>query len=68
MQLPPKRRLTAPQVLERYGNVSEMWLWRRIKLDPSFPRPIVIHGRRFFDEQELDDYDEAHRLPAMEVA
>lgn len=30
--LPPaeERFLTAAQVRERYGNVSDMWLWRRI--------------------------------------
>jgi len=60
----PKRRLTATQVCERYGGVSDMWLWRRIKLDPNFPRPIVISRRRFFDEQELDAFDAAHRQPA----
>jgi predicted DNA-binding transcriptional regulator AlpA len=63
----PRRFLTATQVLQRYGGASEMWLWRRLKLDPKFPRPVVISNRRFFDEGELDAYDEAHRQ-AMEVA
>jgi predicted DNA-binding transcriptional regulator AlpA len=70
-KLPQRRRLTASQVLARYGGASEMWLWRRVNGlggDATFPRPIVICGRRFFDEAELDAYDEAHRLPAEAVA
>ena len=60
---PTKRRLTAPQVMERYG-ISEMSLWRWLR-DPStgFPRPIIICSRRYFDENELDAFDDAHRLP-----
>lgn len=64
LKLPTRRHLTAAQVLERYGDASEMWLWRRLHLDPLFPRPIVISRRRFFSEAELDAYDDAHRQPA----
>jgi predicted DNA-binding transcriptional regulator AlpA len=60
----PKRYIPGPQVLERYGDRSEMWLWRRLKFDPKFPRPVVIGKRRFFDEDELDAYDHAARMEA----
>ena len=58
---PTKRRLPSRQVRERYGGRSAMWIWRRLKYDPKFPRPIVISGRQYFDEAELDAYDDACR-------
>jgi hypothetical protein len=57
-----KRYLTARQVRERYGGRSEMWLWRRERRDPEWPRPMVTGRRKFYDERELDDYDAAHRM------
>lgn len=62
----PKHYIPAPEVCERYGERSAMWLWRRLKYDSKFPRPIVIGKRRFFDEEELDAYDKANRMGAAE--
>ena len=45
------------------GNISEMTLWRKVKKDPSFPKPIVINTRRFWRVSELANYMEAHRRP-----
>lgn len=41
--------LTARDMRRRYGNVSDMWLYRR-EHDGSlnFPKPIRISGRRFW--------------------
>jgi predicted DNA-binding transcriptional regulator AlpA len=65
LSLPSKRYLTGPQVRERYGRRSHMWIWRKLKFDPKFPRPVVHGGRLYFDEAELDGYDEnATRSPA----
>jgi hypothetical protein len=61
---PRKQYLTGPQVLERYGGRSSMWLWRKLRLDPKFPRPVVIARRRYFDQDELDRHDEAVRSEA----
>jgi predicted DNA-binding transcriptional regulator AlpA len=36
-----------------------MWLWRKIKYDPTFPRPVIIGNRIYLDEDELDAYDDA---------
>ena len=58
---PTKKRLSSRQVRERYGDRSAMWIYRRLKSDPQFPRPIVISNRQYFDEAELDAYDEARR-------
>ena len=53
-----KRYSTARQVRERYGDRSSMWLWRKLKDDPKFPRPMIM-GRNLhlFDDDELDAYD-----------
>ena len=45
--------LGAKQVRRRYGDVSDMWIWRRLKDDSGFPRPIDISGRRFWKLDEL---------------
>jgi predicted DNA-binding transcriptional regulator AlpA len=61
----PRKYLTAKQVRERYGNRSEMWLWRKLKHDSTFPRPLVM-GRnvRLFDIAALDSYDDGLRSKA----
>jgi predicted DNA-binding transcriptional regulator AlpA len=41
--------LTARDMRRRYGNVSDMWLYRREHGgDCGFPKPIRICGRRFW--------------------
>jgi hypothetical protein len=53
-----KRYLRAAQVRKRYGDITEMTLWRWLH-DPelNFPQP-EYHGRdRFWDEAVLDAHD-----------
>ena len=46
---------TGPQVRKRYGGRSQMWLWRKLKYDPKFPRPLLMgKNLRLFDDAELD--------------
>jgi predicted DNA-binding transcriptional regulator AlpA len=46
--------LTARRVRCRYGNASNMWLWRRERDERSgFPKPIRINGRRFWRLNDL---------------
>jgi predicted DNA-binding transcriptional regulator AlpA len=54
--------LKAPDVCERYG-VSDMWLWRRLKDDPKFPRPMVVGRIRYFRVSDLELWEkrQAHR-------
>jgi hypothetical protein len=60
---PGARYISAPQLLDRYGGRSHMWLVRKLADDPKFPKP-VYHGRlRFFDVAELEAYE---RQCAME--
>jgi predicted DNA-binding transcriptional regulator AlpA len=46
------------RVRARYGGASDMWLWRQLT-DPQsdFPKPLLISGRRFWDQAELDAWD-----------
>jgi predicted DNA-binding transcriptional regulator AlpA len=45
--------LSAPQVRCRYGKRSEMWLYRQLANDPTFPRPLFISTRRYWRVAEL---------------
>lgn len=58
----PKRYLRAKAVRARYGGLGEMTLWRWLE-DPEskFPKPFKINGVRFWDEVDLDLYDESLR-------
>jgi predicted DNA-binding transcriptional regulator AlpA len=52
--------LTTAQVRRRYGGISEMTLWRWLRDEAvSFPRPVIISGRRFWHAAELDTWDAA---------
>jgi predicted DNA-binding transcriptional regulator AlpA len=51
--------LTAVQVRQRYGNASDMWLWRRLRDDSNFPRPIEIRKRRYWKLSELIAWERA---------
>jgi predicted DNA-binding transcriptional regulator AlpA len=53
----PKRYATAAQLQERYGDRSGMWLYRRLKQDPAFPRPIYIGRFRFWDLSQIEAYE-----------
>ena len=48
------------------GNVSHMFIYRRLKDDPTFPKPIRYSegGRLFFRKAELLDWIEQHREAA----
>ena len=54
--------LTAAQVRDRYGGKSAMWLWRKLRDDPKFPRPLEISRNvRLFSVAELDRYEDELR-------
>ena len=48
-----ERYLNSKQVRARYGEVSDMWLWRRQNDESGFPKPTEIYGRRFWKVSEL---------------
>ena len=51
--------LTAAQVRQRYGGVSDMALWRWLNdAELQFPRPtLVVKGRRYWLESELQNWE-----------
>lgn len=48
-----ERRIQAAAVRDLCGGVSDMWLWRRLDRDPTFPRPTYISKRRFWRERDV---------------
>jgi predicted DNA-binding transcriptional regulator AlpA len=50
------KRIQAAAVREICGGVSDMWLWRRLHDDATFPRPIYISKRRFWREADVIDW------------
>jgi hypothetical protein len=49
--------LTARQVLNRYNRINLGWLWRRLKNDPRFPKPIYIADVRYWRVADLEAYE-----------
>lgn len=53
-----KRYLRAAQVRARYGDISDMTLWRWLHSPAvEFPKPIYVGRDRFWDEAALDAHD-----------
>ena len=65
---PEKRYLQTAQVRRRYGNCSAMWVYRKVRFDPAFPKPLVINQRHFFSVDELDLYDQQQKEKYYDVA
>jgi predicted DNA-binding transcriptional regulator AlpA len=57
--------LTSAQVKRRYGDASDMTIWRWLKDEKfGFPKPTEIKGRRFWRLSDLQKFDaarEAHQ-------
>jgi predicted DNA-binding transcriptional regulator AlpA len=55
--------LTSRQVRARYGNVSDMWLYRREHDNKSnFPKPIRISGRRFWRLSDVVEWESSLKV------
>jgi predicted DNA-binding transcriptional regulator AlpA len=52
-----ERYIGTAALRRRYGNVSHMWVERRIKLDPAFPRPVKFGRLRFWKLSELESWE-----------
>jgi hypothetical protein len=49
--------LTARQVREQFGNVSDMALWRWLQDENlNFPKPIIINKRRYWRAGDTDAF------------
>jgi hypothetical protein len=52
------RYLTSQQVRHRYGDVSDMSLWRWLHDGKiGFPRPIIINRRRYWHLRDLEAWE-----------
>lgn len=49
----PHRRIAAAEVRRLCGDVSDMWIHRRLNDDSGFPKPSYIGRRRFWREAEV---------------
>lgn len=51
--------ITASQVRSRFGNISDMTLWRWLRDEQlRFPRPLVIQRRRFFRLDQIEEFEQ----------
>jgi predicted DNA-binding transcriptional regulator AlpA len=58
----PKLYLTAKKLQERYAcSPATIYRWTK---DPklSFPKPLVVHGRKYFDAEAIDAWERSHAL------
>jgi hypothetical protein len=51
--------LPAAKVRRRYGGKSDAWLFRVLRNDPSFPKPIYVCGQRLWLLSDLEAYEAA---------
>ena len=56
---PSSTYLTASQVKQRYGGRSDMWLFRALRDDPDFPKPMKLRGQRYWRLATLVAWEEA---------
>ena len=56
------------QVRNRYGGRSHMWIERRLKDDPDFPKPIYIGRLRYWKISALEAWEKAKISKSMEAA
>jgi predicted DNA-binding transcriptional regulator AlpA len=54
-----EKRIQAAAVRQLCGGVSDMWIWRRLRDDPSFPKPTYVGRRRFWREADIIAWLEA---------
>ncbi|GMO36590.1 hypothetical protein BwSF12_47210 [Bradyrhizobium ottawaense] len=64
----PNALIPSSQLRARYGGVSRMWVQRRLKDDPAFPRPLYIANRRFWRLGELTAWERAVAARAQPIA
>ena len=61
---PDETYLRSADVRARYGNASDMWLWRRLHDGSGFPRPLLINARRFWRLSELIAWEQTRNQNA----
>jgi hypothetical protein len=54
---PDATYMSGRQLRRRYGDVSHMWIERRLKNDPDFPRPEFFGSQRFYKISAVEAYE-----------
>jgi len=49
--------ISRTQLQNRWGGVSHMWIERRLKDNPDFPKPKFMGRLRFWKISELEAYE-----------
>jgi predicted DNA-binding transcriptional regulator AlpA len=65
--MPEELFLRTKQVRARYGNVSHMFIERRLANDPTFPRPVFLGRIRFWKLSELEKWEAAQAAAARKA-
>lgn len=48
--------------LRAFLSVSTMWIPRRLKSDPTFPRPIKLGARNFWRIEAIEEWLKRHEI------
>lgn len=59
------RFITSTQLRARYGGRSHMWVERRLRDDPTFPRPIYLGRLRFWKIPDLEIWERVKAANAV---
>jgi predicted DNA-binding transcriptional regulator AlpA len=67
--LPSPEYLGSRAVRRRYGDISDMSLWRWLHDEKlNFPKPTIIQKRRYWRIAELEAWERARAARAMGTA
>ena len=56
--MPDKRYITQKQLKTRYGDISDMTIWRwQHDCELGFSKAITINGRRYFDLALIEEWE-----------
>lgn len=61
-----KQYIVRRNLRARFGNISEMTLWRwEHDKRLAFPRAIAINGRKYYDLAEIEEWERTRTAPAQ---
>jgi predicted DNA-binding transcriptional regulator AlpA len=61
--------ITAPQLRQRFGGRSDVWLWRLLNDErANFPKPVVVRRCRYFPLSEIEAWEASNRAPSKQEA
>lgn len=52
-----------PELCERWNNCSHMFIEKKLRNDPAFPKVYRIGRHRFFELDEIEAYEQSHVAP-----